>query len=83
MIETIALIGAGYAGYAGWDWRIAAVLGVVAGIWNFGVRAGGTPWLNERTPEAGRALINGTLISAALSAGLFCGIYFVVRWLAN
>jgi hypothetical protein len=83
MIVALSLVVALYAGYAGWPWWVATAVGAGAGIWTFGVRAGGTPALNERTREASRALINGTLIAIVICGGLASGAYFVAQWLAG
>lgn len=49
MIGADAILVSGYAGHANWDWRIAVSLGVLAGIWNFAMRAGlkAVPWLAQ------------------------------------
>jgi hypothetical protein len=83
MIETQTLIFAAYAGYEGWPLWVVAALGALAGVWNFGLRAGDTHWQNERTPEARRALVSRTLFTATEFAGLACGTYLLVAWLAT
>ncbi len=83
MIAVAALMLAGYGGYAGWPWWIAALLGAAAGIWHFGVRAGAMPHLMERTPAASGMLLHGTAVAVLLFGGLASGVHFLARLLAG
>ena len=85
MLETAAMILAGYAGYAAWPWWSAAVLGAVAGVWNACTRLRSGAW-RERWLEVGATrsaalwgLVFVCVWTGTLSAALLTGIYFAVR----
>ena len=83
MIGTAALIVSGYAGYAGWPWWLATLLGAAAGIWNFGVRAGAMPDLMDRSATSGNMLLQGTVAAIAIFGAVCSGVYFLTRWLSG
>ncbi len=82
MLETLAMILAGYAGYADWPWWWAALLGAGAGLWNSLVRLRLSMYADR--PKLRRKTMYALAPSVmAVSALLFTGIYFVVRWIVS
>ena len=77
MFETATMIAAGYAGYAGWPWWSAALLGLVAAIWNV------TGRLTQDFTMRGRGLVFMYVWTGVISAGLFLLINRVVYWLSH
>ena len=89
MFEGLALILAGVAGYVGWPWWWAAILGAIAGASHASRRFFAGPWrmqLEQSGVVRSRAI--GALLIVVLwtSAGcavLFTAIWFVVRWVSG
>ena len=80
MIETFALMLAGYAGYAGWPLWSAAAIGFAASFWNLTrriVAEGGAG------PLSGRGIIGWYLTTGVIVAGMFCAVYGLIYWTAH
>ena len=82
MLETAAMLVAGYAGYAAWPWWTAAIIGACAGLWNAITRLHEKGIFHdlERLKTFAPNVIPFTM---AVSALLFCGIYFAVRFMTG
>jgi hypothetical protein len=87
VLEGLAMILAGVAGYADLPWWWAAIFGAIAGATNASRRFFAGPWrarLDETDAERAQAL--GVLLTLCLwtasgCAILFTGIWFLVRWI--
>ena len=85
MIEALALVLSGYAGYAGWHWWIATIVGAIAGLWHsFGkARLLGVDFSDPdyASDPAFRHAAAVTPMIVLLVALLCTGIYFAFRLL--
>jgi hypothetical protein len=86
MLEGLAMILAGVAGYANWPWWWAAILGAFAGATNASRRVFTGPWrfqFEGSDTQRARALAVLAVVclwTSAMCALLFTGIWLVVRW---
>ena len=78
MVETVAMIAAGYAGYAAWPWWSAALLGAAAGAFN----VSGRIWRERSWVGAGGALMIYSW-TITIAAALYLGVYGLVYWLVH
>jgi hypothetical protein len=81
MLETLAILFAGYSGYAGWPWWGAAALGALAGVWNACTRFYLGPW-RDRLEAAGatrRAAIKALVLVSAWT-GSMAAVMFTAGW---
>lgn len=89
MIEGLALILAGYAGYAAWPWWWAAILGALAGATNASRRVFSGPWraqLQDSGAERSRAVAVLAAVcvwTATMCAILFSVVWLLVRWITS
>jgi hypothetical protein len=86
MIEALAVLFAGYAGYAMWPWWVATIVGALSGfqVANARVYRGA---MKERI-EAGDPSTSGVLFKASLAgiaagAAIATGVYFLVQAVAR
>ena len=70
MIESVAFVLAGYAGFAGWPWWYAALIGSAAGVWNACHRFYLGPW---RDRLAGQGLSGVRANLSLLLVGIWTG----------
>lgn len=84
MLETLGMLLVGYAGYAGWPWLVAPIVGALAGMWNIFSR-GRKTGVDFGSPDdrLAKQFVSAAPLTMLLSAGLFTGIYFVMDWLVG
>jgi hypothetical protein len=75
---TFGMIAAGYGGYAGWPWWLAAALGGGFGLLFYSVRS--APAL---AGVGAGAHIYSVAMSVAIYVALFCGLHFLVGAVAG
>jgi hypothetical protein len=81
MLETVGLVAAGYAGFEGWPWWSAALMGAAAGVWNASHRYFLGPWRDRLLSygathsQALKVLLFTCAWTGSVTAMLFVGIY--------
>ncbi len=87
MLETLAMVLVGYAGFVGWPWYIAPLVGAVAAMWNSFLRAkrAGIDFddPNFRDSMAFKVVSGALPMMMLLTAIMFTGIYLLADWFAK
>ena len=74
---ALALVVAGYAGYAGWPWASAALAGSAAGIWYFSRYLRAHRLYRVPSDE----LVYGLAAAFAIYGGLSSIAFYLIRWI--